>query len=100
MKTARGAVINTDDLLIALENKQIKAAALDVYEFEKGVFFKNHTNSINKDKKLLKLIEMPNVLLSGHHAFLTEEALTNIADTTINNLSEFQENVSCKNELH
>ena len=100
INTARGAVIDTEALIDALEAKQIKAAGLDVYEFEKGIFFKDHSNAKEKDELLLKLIAMPNVIVSSHHAFLTDEALTNIAETTISNLTAFEATGKCENQLN
>ena len=100
LNTARGAVIDTEALIAALEAKQIKAVGLDVYEFEKGIFFKDHSNAKEKDEQLLKLIAMPNVIVSSHHAFLTDEALTNIAETTISNLTAFDATGTCKNQLN
>ena len=99
INTARGAVINTQHVIEALENKQIAALGLDVYEHEKGVFFKNLSDDIPKDDMLIKLLAMPNVLLTSHHAYLTDEALTNIADTTIENLDCWKDNKVCANEL-
>ena len=69
------------------------------YENEKEIFFRDHSNDIVKDELLIKLNSMPNVLITGHHALLTEEALTNIAATTIYNLDCWSENRETENEL-
>lgn len=100
INTARGALINTKHIIKALENKQIGALGLDVYEHEKDVFFKDLSDDILKDDMLLKLLAMPNVLLTSHHAYLTKEALTNIADTTIDNLDSWNVKKTCSNELN
>lgn len=99
INTARGAVINTKDVIKALDNNQIAALGMDVYENEGGVFFKDLSSNIPNDEMLKKLISMPNVLLSSHHAFLTEEALTNIADTTFYNIDCWSNNKETKNKL-
>ncbi|GFZ76210.1 lactate dehydrogenase [Aquaticitalea lipolytica] len=99
INTARGAVLNTEHILDALENKKIGALGIDVYENEKGIFFKDLSNNIPNDNLLLKLNAMPNVLITGHHAYLTAEALSNIAETTINNLESWSSGKVNINEL-
>ncbi|MEO1032762.1 MAG: 2-hydroxyacid dehydrogenase [Bacteroidota bacterium] len=99
INTARGAIVNTEHLLEALENKNIAAYGMDVYENEKGIYFKDLSRDIPKDDLLLKLIAMPNVLVTGHQAFLTNEALTNIAETTIYNLDTWERGERTENEL-
>lgn len=98
VNTARGAVVRTKDLLNALESGSIAGYATDVYETEKGIFFRDNTSGI-KDTELKELIALPNVLLTPHQAFVTEEALRNIADTTVHNLNCWEEDRPCKNEL-
>jgi D-lactate dehydrogenase len=100
INTARGAVINTKDVIDALVNEKISGLAMDVYEHEKDLFFNDYSQEIPKDDMLIKLNALPNVLITGHQAFLTEEALTNIADTTIYNLDCWSENNESENELH
>ncbi|WP_243472707.1 2-hydroxyacid dehydrogenase [Winogradskyella sp. MH6] len=99
INTARGAIVNTDDLIIALDHKKIAAYGMDVYENEKGIYFKDLSHDIPDDDALIKLIAMPNVLVTGHQAFLTNEALTNIAETTIYNLDCWENNIVNDNEL-
>lgn len=99
INTARGSVINTEDVIDGLKNEKIGALGIDVYENEKGTFFKDHSHEIPKDDLLMKLNTMPNVLITGHHAFLTEEALTNIANTTIYNLDCWDKEGETENEL-
>lgn len=99
INTARGAVINTENVMEGLKQGKIGALGLDVYENEKRLFFKDHSNEIPNDDILMKLNAMPNVLITGHHAFLTEEALTNIAETTIYNLDCWENKEETENEL-
>jgi D-lactate dehydrogenase len=100
INTARGAIIKTDDMVKGLEEEHILGLAMDVYEYESGVFFKDCSLNIPKDNMLIKLNALPNVLITGHQAFLTDEALTNIADTTIYNLNCWSENIQTENELY
>ncbi|ARV07098.1 hydroxyacid dehydrogenase [Polaribacter sp. SA4-10] len=99
INTARGAVLNTEDVIKGLRSGIIGALGIDVYEKERGLFFTNHSNDIITDEMIIKLNAMPNVLITGHQAFLTEEALTNIAETTIYNLDCWSKNRETENEL-
>ena len=99
VNTARGAVINTKDVIEALTKKQIGGLAMDVYEFERDIFFKDCSKAIPDDDLLLKLNAMPNVLITGHQAFLTEEALNEIAKVTIDNLDNWEKGKKSRNEL-
>lgn len=90
INTSRGPIIDTHALMNGLHSGQIGSVGLDVYEFEKGIFFKNHYGSEAKNELLLNLMNFDNVIITGHQAFLTKEALTNIADKTIQNLSEWE----------
>lgn len=99
INTARGAVVDTKALIKALEENRIRGYCTDVYEKEKGVFFRNNSNSGLKDQQLKNLLSLPNVLLTPHQAFVTREALANIAKITFENLRSWAENKPCKNEL-
>lgn len=99
VNTARGAIVHTSDLLQALKNGIMGGYATDVYETEKGIFFKDNSSEGIHDEKLKELISLPNVLLTPHQAFVTKEALKSIAETTIYNLDCWEKNKSCKNEL-
>lgn len=99
INTARGAVLNTEDVIKGLRSGIIGALGIDVYEKESNLFFTNHSNDIITDEMIIKLNAMHNVLITGHQAFLTEEALTNIAETTIYNLDCWSENRETENEL-
>jgi D-lactate dehydrogenase len=90
INTSRGGLLNTVDVLEALRDRKIGYLGLDVYENERGIFFKNHFPTEGKDKLLTDLMNFNNVLVTGHQAFLTNEALTNIADKTIQNLNEWE----------
>jgi D-lactate dehydrogenase len=99
INTARGSIINTEDIITALKKGKIGALGIDVYENEKGIFFEDHSQDIPNDDNLMLLNTMPNVLITGHHAFLTNEALTNIAETTIYNLDCYDSGNTTENEL-
>jgi D-lactate dehydrogenase len=99
INTSRGPLIESHSLLKALQSRKIAGAALDVYEEESAFFFEDCSNEIINDDVLSLLVSMPNVLLTSHQAFLTKEALENIAKTTIQNLNEFFENKPLTNEI-
>ena len=91
INTSRGGLIKTSDILPALESGKVGYLGLDVYEFEKGLFFEDHEADKQKDAMLERLIENPNVLITPHQAFLTKEALQEIANQTITNLDLWQQ---------
>lgn len=99
LNTSRGALINSEDLLEGIKDRKIGAACLDVYEEESDVFFHDFSGHIVEDDTLARLISMPNVIVTSHQAFLTNEALENIADTTLMNLKQFNDEGRCDNEL-
>ncbi|MBQ9265584.1 MAG: 2-hydroxyacid dehydrogenase [Bacilli bacterium] len=100
INTSRGALIDTEALLNGLKERKVGAACLDVYEEEEDVFFTDRSGHILDDDLLARLISMPNVIVTSHQAFLTREALENIAQTTIENLKSFFNNEpQIKNEL-
>lgn len=99
INTSRGALIDAQALLDSIKSRKIGAACLDVYEEESDIFFEDCSGHIVEDDVLARLISMPNVIVTSHQAFLTEEALNNIAETTVNNIIEFFENGTCVNEL-
>jgi D-lactate dehydrogenase len=100
INTAYGSLVNTADLLEAVENKTIAAVGLDVYEKEKPIFFQEHTDAPITDTLFLKLRSYPNVLITGHQGFLTNEALEAVAHTTIANLNAWAYNGISENEVH
>ncbi len=99
INTSRGGLINTVALIDGLKNKKIGGAALDVYEEEMNYFFQDYSDEIISDDILSRLLTLPNVLITSHQAFLTHEALSNIADTTVNNFREYLNDKSYKNEI-
>ena len=100
VNTSRGALIDAEALLDGIKARKIGAACLDVYEEEADIFFEDRSGHILNDELLARLISMPNVIVTSHQAFLTEEALNNIAETTVGNLLSYFENDGiCDNEL-
>ena len=100
VNTSRGGLIDAEALLEGIKARKIGAACLDVYEEEADVFFEDRSGHILNDDLLSRLISMPNVIVTSHQAFLTEEALNNIAETTVGNiLSCFEKDGMCDNEL-
>lgn len=99
INTSRGALIDADALLEGIKSRKIGAACLDVYEEESDIFFEDFSGHIVDDDTLARLISMPNVIVTSHQAFLTEEALGNIAETTVNNINEIVKNGFSVNEL-
>lgn len=99
INTARGGVINTKALIDALESERLGGVCLDVYENEKGLFFHDHRKSVSRDKLFSRLRSFENVLITGHQAFLTQEALEEIAKTTVNNITDWIQNGGSANDL-
>jgi D-lactate dehydrogenase len=90
INTARGALVNTKDVLSALDSGQLAYYGADVYEFERGLFFEDHEGDHLRDALLSRLMEHRNVLLTPHQAFLTVEALSGIASQLIQGLNEWE----------
>ena len=88
INTGRGGLVETGALIAALKSGAVGAAGLDVYEEEEGVFFADHSGSVLSDEKLTWLLMCPNVLITAHQAFLTREALQQLAAVTARNLGE------------
>ena len=99
LNTSRGALIDAEALLDGIKSRKIGAACLDVYEEESDIFFEDFSGHIVDDDTLARLISMPNVIVTSHQAFLTREALGNIAETTINNIKEITSQGCSGNEL-
>lgn len=89
INTSRGGLIDTEALINGIKTKLIGAACLDVYEEEGDLFYQDYSGHIVQDDKLVRLIAMPNVIVTSHQAFLTNEALDNIAHTTASNIRKF-----------
>lgn len=90
VNTSRGAVIDTRAVVRGLKTGQIGSLALDVYEEEGDLFFENLSNEVIKDDVFARLLTFPNVLITGHQAFFTADALAAIAETTIANITAFE----------
>ena len=99
INTSRGALIESESLLEAVKQLKVGAAGLDVYEEEADLFFEDFSSSIIQDDTLARLISMPNILVTSHQAFLTAEALSNIAETTLHNLRDYFDNKPLPNEI-
>jgi D-lactate dehydrogenase len=93
VNTSRGALIETQALVDGLKSGHIGGAALDVYEEETGIFFRDLSGQILQDDVLARLISLPNVIITSHQAFLTREALANIARTTLETITAFEHGV-------
>jgi D-lactate dehydrogenase len=89
VNTSRGALIDTPALVEALKSGKVDRVALDVYEEEGDLFFEDLSDRVIGDDTFARLLTFPNVLVTAHQAFFTEEALTNIAETTVSNLEAF-----------
>ena len=90
VNTSRGGLVDTEALIEGLKSRKVGAACLDVYEEEGDLFYEDCSEEIVADDTLVRLISMPNVIVTSHQAFLTKEALNNIAATTVDNLMKFE----------
>ena len=99
VNTSIGALLNTKEAIERLKNKKIGGLAIDVYEQEEKFFFKDLSQEINTDDDLARLLTFHNVIVTGHQAFFTKEALTAISEVTLNNLVEINRGGECKNEV-
>ncbi|MDE7398887.1 MAG: 2-hydroxyacid dehydrogenase [Oscillospiraceae bacterium] len=99
VNTSRGQLIDSEALLSALNDKRIGGAALDVYEEESGLFFEDNSDKIVTDEVISLLVSRPNVIITSHQAFLTEEALRNIAEVTLKNFDDFLNGKELVNEI-
>ncbi len=99
INTSRGALIDSDALIEGLKSGKVGYAALDVYEEESEMFFEDLSDIPSRDENLAILLSMPNVIITSHQAFLTNEALENIADVTLLNINSFFNNENIENEI-
>lgn len=90
LNTGRGGLIETKALINLLKINKFRGVGLDVYEYEEGVFFKDHSSLGLDDEMLLRLMSFPRVLITSHQAFFTEEALENIAKDSLNSISDYK----------
>ena len=91
INTSRGGLIDTEALIDGIKHGKVYGAGLDVYEEEGDLFYEDFSGHVIQDDTLIRLIAMPNVIVTSHQAYLTKEALDNIAHTTVNNLRRFFE---------
>ena len=99
INTSRGALIDAEALLEGIKSRKVGGACLDVYEEESELFFEDFSGHIVNDDILARLISMPNVIVTSHQAFLTTEALSNIAETTVQNIAQTLNERKCSNSL-
>lgn len=99
INTSRGAVIDTRAVIAGLKSSKIGYLGLDVYEQEGDLFFQDLTDQVIQDDLFVRLLTFPNVLITGHQGFFTAEALSSIAQTTLQNITEFERSGSCPNEV-
>jgi D-lactate dehydrogenase len=98
INTSRGGLINTADVIHALKQKQIAYLGIDVYEQESKLFFKDLSGSIIEDDTIQRLMSFPNVLVTAHQAFFTEEALSEIAQETLRSIYMLSKNEEPENK--
>lgn len=99
INTGRGKLINTKHLIDGLVSRKVGYAGLDVYEEEGNYFYEDRSDSVMTDDVLARLLSFNNVIVTSHQAFFTEEAMTNIANTTLNNITDFFEGKELVNEV-
>lgn len=99
INTGRGQLIHTNALIEGLKNKKIGAAGLDVYEEESEYFYEDKSDKIIDDDVLARLLSFNNVIVTSHQAFFTQEALANIASTTLQNMQDYIDGKTLENEV-
>ncbi|NOK61581.1 MAG: 2-hydroxyacid dehydrogenase [Chloroflexi bacterium AL-W] len=99
INTSRGALLDTSDVIVALKDGHIGYLGLDVYEEEQDLFFENLSNKVLQDDVFARLLTFPNVLITGHQAFFTREALERIASTTVANITSFEQGEALPNKV-
>ncbi len=99
INTARGGLINTEDLINGLETGKIGAAGIDTYEDEEGICHFNHNVSMVTHREMLYLKQFPNVILTQHYAFFTDHAVSDMVENALYSLNEFSKGFSCQCEI-
>ncbi len=99
INTSRGGLVDTKAVIKALKHGKMGYLGLDVYEQEENLFFQDLSGHIIQDDDISRLMTFPNVLITSHQAFFTENAMTNIAETTLQNISDFEKGKDLKNEV-
>lgn len=99
VNTSRGPLVDTEAVIEALKSGKIHLLAIDVYEEEADLFYRDMSASLIQDDTIARLMTFPNVLITSHMAYLTDHALRNIAEITLGNLKEFAETGACANQV-
>ena len=100
VNTSRGGLIKTDDLIAGIRDHKFFAVGLDVYEEESAYVYEDMSSSILPTSTIQRLLSFPNVTMTSHQGFFTVEALTNIAETTLENAKTFMDGTEMKNLVH
>jgi D-lactate dehydrogenase len=99
LNTSRGGLVDTSAVIEGLKAGRIGNLGIDVYEEEDNLFFEDQSGEVMQDDVFARLLTFPNVLITGHQAFFTSTALTQIARTTLQNLSDLEQTGRCANEI-
>lgn len=99
INTSRGALLDTAAVIEGLKTGKVGYLGIDVYEEEADLFYEDHSNEILQDELFARLLTFPNVIVTGHQAFFTKEAITNIAETTLSGISEFSATGKSRNAI-
>lgn len=99
INTSRGALVNTKAVIKGLKSHKIGYLGLDVYEKESNLFFEDMSDEIIQDDEFERLLTFPNVVVTAHQAFFTSDALKNIAETTLSNITDFEQGRPCPNAI-
>ncbi len=100
INTSRGALVDTSSVIDALKSKKLGYVGLDVYEQEEDLFFQDLSDEVIQDDIFERLLTFPNVVITAHQAFFTKNALQNIAQTTLSNITEFEKTGECENTVN
>ncbi|MEO0708865.1 MAG: NAD(P)-dependent oxidoreductase, partial [Cyanobacteria bacterium J06649_5] len=99
VNTSRGGLIDTKAMIAAIKSGKVSHLGIDVYEQEENLFFEDWSNSVVQDDDIQRLQSFNNVVITAHQAFFTREALTNIAQTTLKSLNQFETGETCEYEI-
>ena len=99
INTSRGALVDTQAVIRGLKSRKVGYFGMDVYEQEENLFFEDLSGSIIQDDQITRLMTFPNVLITSHQAFFTDQAMHEIAETTLQNIADFEQGSSLKNQV-
>ena len=99
INTSRGALIDTKAVISALKSEKVSYLGLDVYEEEAALFFEDKSENVIQDDIFMRLLSFNNVLITGHQAFFTSDAMEGIVSVTLQNITDFEEGKALKNEV-